>query len=1025
MKKTVFALARSSQDPQNRPQHCQSSIINYQLSIPLLLLLVLLAVPARAKYSGGAGTPENPYKIADYNDLYTLADDINDYNKCFIMSADIDLDPNLPGRRSLTTALIAPDTSTSGDFQGIAFTGTFDGNDCNILNFTIDTKGLSNDYLGLFGRIGVNGVIEHLGVENVNITGGSYSYYLGGLVGYSYKGIISNCRTTGSIRGYQYIGGLVGQNWAGTITKCSAAGSVSGYIFIGGLIGENERAQMVGCRAFSGVFGRSCVGGLVGRNGYGASISGCNACGTVIGRAGSEYIGGLVGSSKGSRILYAYSTSDVSGGENVGGLVGYSYDSTILSSFYTGSVHGGINVGGLLGNNSWSYIVNCYASGEVFGLDAIGGLIGYQEAFLGNSYAIVTVSGGPGATNVGGLVGVAEYAAINNCYFLDPNYGGGSNNGCGTMLTADQMRNPASFVGWDFLNQSNDGTCQIWTIRSNDAGPVLSIFHGYVPAPLQGSGSVNDPYLITDANDLGTICYRPDASYKLTGDIDLAGIEWSIAPIPDFAGTFDGNDCRILNLFITGGWYLGLFGKISRYEASISDLALEHVNITGQRYIGGLVGNNSGIDITNCHTEAHITGTKKIGGLIGHQGGGRITHCNSDATLLATDGPTGGLLGSTTSGKISNSSATCNIISSGDVGGLIGFTMYAKVTRCCATVDISGDKYLGGLVGSHFMSSITDSYAVGALTGNENVGGLVGWNGWATNINCYSTASVLGNDYVGGLLGQKYGGTVSRCYFLDPNDGGGPDNGIGQPLTDNQMKQKANFIKWDFTTPVWIIDEGVQYPLLWWQDDRPVAVPGPNQIAYASLDGLAEVTLDGNDSYDPDGDPLEYLWTWRIEDNIYEVNGVSPTIELPVGRHTIELVVSDRYYDSEPNYVIITVIEPIEANIRIVPRVLNLKSSGRYVLCFIKLPEDYSAADIDRDSIRLEGQIEPRRVFISEKFQLALVFFSRSELQAVLKPGRVELALTGRLTDGTLFDGAGTIRVINPRRRPWHRRRRR
>jgi len=73
---------------------------------------------------------------------------------------------------------------------------------------------------------------------------------------------------------------------------------------------------------------------------------------------------------------------------------------------------------------------------------------------------------------------------------------------------------------------------------------------------------------------------------------------------------------------------------------------------------------------------------------------------------------------------------------------------------------------------------------------------------------------------------------------------------------------------------------------------------------------------------------------------------------------------------------------------------------------------------LTRNSIRLEGQIEPRRVFISEKSQVALAFFSRSELQVILHQGQVGLTLTGQLIDGTLFEGADTVRVINLRPRP-------
>lgn len=106
----------------------------------------------------------------------------------------------------------------------------------------------------------------------------------------------------------------------------------------------------------------------------------------------------------------------------------------------------------------------------------------------------------------------------------------------------------------------------------------------------------------------------------------------------------------------------------------------------------------------------------------------------------------------------------------------------------------------------------------------------------------------------------------------------------------------------------------------------------------------------------------------------------------------------------------------IEADIRIVPRILNLQSKGRFVLCVIRLPEDYKVADIDRDSILLQNQIEPRSVFISRNYRLALAIFNRANLQDILKVGRVELSLTGWLNDQTPFEGADTVRVIKPRR---------
>lgn len=115
-----------------------------------LLVVAAGSIPALAKYSGGSGEPNDPYQIAGVNDLLTLAADTNDYNKCFIMTADINLDPNLPGNSVFTSAVIAR-CDPNSSFPSYPFYGTLDGSGHKIINLTIDTNGAGNDYLGLFG----------------------------------------------------------------------------------------------------------------------------------------------------------------------------------------------------------------------------------------------------------------------------------------------------------------------------------------------------------------------------------------------------------------------------------------------------------------------------------------------------------------------------------------------------------------------------------------------------------------------------------------------------------------------------------------------------------------------------------------------------------------------------------------------------------------------------------------------------------------------------------------------------------
>jgi len=102
---------------------------------------------------------------------------------------------------------------------------------------------------------------------------------------------------------------------------------------------------------------------------------------------------------------------------------------------------------------------------------------------------------------------------------------------------------------------------------------------------------------------------------------------------------------------------------------------------------------------------------------------------------------------------------------------------------------------------------------------------------------------------------------------------------------------------------------------------------------------------------------------------------------------------------------------PIPAEVDIEPDTLNLQSKGNWLTCYIQLPEDYNVTDIDPNTVFLEDTISAERFEINN--DAAIVKFSRSEVQGIIEVGEVELIITGELIDGTVFEGAALIRVIN------------
>ncbi|MHC5082989.1 MAG: GLUG motif-containing protein [Planctomycetota bacterium] len=807
------------------------------------------------------GSEAYPWMIEDLDDFDEFSTDPN-YWAAGVhteLMADIDL-----SGRTYTTAVIAPDLSTSPTYQGAGFSGHFDGNSHSIISLKI----LSNDdYFGLFGMID-RGSIQYLQIDNAYVKGGFGSYFFGIVCGKNYYGLINNCQTSGEVIGETasgYFGAISGVNTGGTLINCNSAGSMTGGTdanYFGGICGNNSEGIINNCYSGVSVQGDSSnvLGGLCGWNTYDSTIMNCYASRNVIGHNVSGRLGGLCGENKGGSILNCYATGDISGGFDLGGLCGNNYDGVINNCYASGTIYGTIaDFGGLCGENR-GMINNCYSTGLVQGdydSYSLGGLCGDNYHSITNCYAIGTVEGGTASSGLGGLCGTSSTALINSCYFLET---AGPDNGYGVPLNELNLMAQTNFTGWDFFGENVNGTSSFWIIKPNSYPTLFFFDNDFTEHAFDGSGTIEDPLCIYDANDLGAIWQKSNRCYVLKNDIDLQDIQWSTAVITSFQGSFDGQDNIIHNLSISGGSFLGLFGQLEN-DNKIENLNLENVNIygdSGSKYLGGLCGMKYNGFITNCRVTGTLNGDSYLGGLCGSGGnisgsnsvcsisgkwylGGlcgsssNIINCTSNSTISGISW-LGGLCGTASilENCYSITSITGNANSNG-IGGLCG-TNTELVQNCYASGVINcGESSvgIGGLCGSS-SGNINKAYAdVSVVTGDasHSLGGLCGSNSAGTIINCYSTgiiSSGVASYDIGGICGTNGGrllGAIMNCYTISSlssgsgsyNLGGvcgyqangtvsqsyfldtsGPDNGYGTPLDDSNMMIQSNFTNWDF-----------------------------------------------------------------------------------------------------------------------------------------------------------------------------------------------------------------------------------
>ncbi|MCF8334802.1 MAG: T9SS type A sorting domain-containing protein [Bacteroidales bacterium] len=254
-----------------------------------------------------------------------------------------------------------------------------------------------------------------------------------------------------------------------------------------------------------------------------------------------------------------------------------------------------------------------------------------------------------------------------------------------------------------------------------------------------GDGTSGTPYQIAGFNNLYWLSQTSsdwDKYFEQSNDIDLlvtqnwnddhSGDAEGFSPIgsssTDFTGSYDGGGYTIDNLYINrSSDEIALFGQTN--GATITKIGVTNADITGDSYVGGLVGNhNEGGTVSYSYTTGSVYGTSTFNTYVG------------------------GIVGDN-SGSISNSYSTASVSGEDDIiGGLVG-AHSGTISQCYATGLVSGDNYIGGLVGNNSFGEVNNSFWDTETSGQSSSDGGTGKS--TVEMQTRSTFTDAGWDFAG------------------------------------------------------------------------------------------------------------------------------------------------------------------------------------------------------------------------------------------------------------------------------------
>ncbi len=279
---------------------------------------------------------------------------------------------------------------------------------------------------------------------------------------------------------------------------------------------------------------------------------------------------------------------------------------------------------------------------------------------------------------------------------------------------------------------------------------------------------------------------NPSGEFDLNADIDLAGIDFK--PLPEFNGILHGNGHVIRNARYenSGQAHVGIFQ--STRNATIEDLGIEDAYFVGNEDVGGLAGTVYGgfvnrVYVVNSYIEGRDHVGSIAGGMVDNNGElSEISNCISDSRIKTREHQSGGLLGISKGGTLSNS-------------------------IFCGTVDNKGTSRISGIIslidGGDYPTTIENCFSGAAHI-------LGGWDGTPRISSETRENTTYSNNYA--LASTVYFGSFSNA----PDE---LDYEQGATVSDEEARTKAFYtdklgLDFDNTWQFLPGTEGLAFPVL-------------------------------------------------------------------------------------------------------------------------------------------------------------------------------------------------------------------